>query len=413
MVRAPAHERRNRQFRACSDSAQVMPRRLETRAVVAGRPAREGAPLNEPLVPASTFLLGGDREYSRDDGTPTWQAFETVVGDLEDAEAIAFSSGMAGIAAVFELLPVGARIVWPDDCYQAVGGIIADGERLGRWTATRLAVDDTDAWCQAAGTADLVWVESPSNPLLSVADLQRISATPRAAGTLLAVDNTMAGPLGQQPLTLGVDIVVQSATKHLGGHSDLLCGVATTRRAELADALRNQRELRGATPGTLEAYLATRGIRTYPLRAAAAAASAQELARRLDADNRVEVVRYPGLTSHPTHHAATQICRASAASSRLMSSEALRRPTAYASECRSCVMPPVSVPSSPPSNEERPSPANTISRLDCSGSASASNTSRISGTTWIRHSERLPQTAHQFPDPCRCSCAVVVTVTCR
>jgi cystathionine gamma-synthase len=251
-------------------------------------------------------LLGGDREYSRDDGTPTWHAFETVVGDLEDAEAIAFSSGMAGIAAVFDLLPVGAQIVWPDDCYQAVAGIIADGERLGRWTATRLAVDDTDAWCQAASTADLVWVESPSNPLLGVADLRRITSTPRAAESLLAVDNTMAGPVGQQPLALGVDVVLQSATKHLGGHSDLLCGVATTRRPELADVLRKQRELRGATPGTLEAYLATRGIRTYPLRAAAAAASAQELARRLEDDKRVEVVRYPGLPSHPTHHVATQ-----------------------------------------------------------------------------------------------------------
>jgi cystathionine gamma-synthase len=283
-----------------------MPRRLETRAVVAGRPTSEGAPLNEPLTPASTFVLGGNREYSRDDGTPSWQALESVVGDLEEAEAVAFSSGMAAIAAVFDQLPVGAWIVWPDDCYQAVAGIIAEGERLGRWTATRLAVDDTDAWCEAASTADLVWIESPSNPLLAVADLRRISSTPRAAGSILAVDNTMAGPLGQQPLVLGVDIVVQSATKHLGGHSDLLCGVATTRRADLADTLRRHRELRGATPGTLEAFLATRGIRTYPLRAAAAAASAQELARRLEADNRVETVRYPGLPSHPTHHIATQ-----------------------------------------------------------------------------------------------------------
>ena len=90
-------------------------------------------------MPASTFLLGAEREYSRDDGTPTWDAFETVVGGLEDAQAIAFSSGMAAIAAVFDLLAVGAHIVWPDDCYQAVAGIIADGERLGRWTAARLA----------------------------------------------------------------------------------------------------------------------------------------------------------------------------------------------------------------------------------------------------------------------------------
>jgi cystathionine gamma-synthase len=280
--------------------------RLETRVVSAGRPTTAGAPLNEPLCPASNFVLGGNRSYSRDDGTPTWEAFETVVGSLEDAEAVAFSSGMAAIAAVFDQLPVGARVAWPDDCYQAVAGMIADGERLGRWTATRLAVADTDAWCEAAGTADLVWIESPSNPLLEVADLRRICSTPRPSGSILAIDNTMAGPLGQQPLALGVDIAAQSATKHLGGHSDLLCGVVTTRRPELAAQLRRHRTLRGATPGTLEAFLATRGLRTYPLRAAAAAASAHELANRLEAHDRVERVRYPGLASHPTHHIATQ-----------------------------------------------------------------------------------------------------------
>lgn len=280
--------------------------RIETRAVAAGRSAEPGSPLNHPLVPASNFLLGGDRAYSRDDGTETWAAFEAAVGALEDAEAVSYASGMAAIAAVFDQLPVGARIVWPEDCYQGVAGLIAEGERLGRWTATRLAVDDTDAWCEAAASADLVWVESPSNPLLQVSDLQRIAATSRAAGSILAVDNTLAGPLGQQPLDLGADVAVQSATKHLGGHSDLLCGVVTTRRSDLVETLRRHRELRGATPGTLEAYLATRGIRTYPLRAAAAAASALELARRLDDHRAVDVVRYPGLAGHPTHEVATR-----------------------------------------------------------------------------------------------------------
>ena len=142
--------------------------------------------------------------------------------------------------------------------------------------------------------------------MLHVADLRRIAGTPRSRDSILAIDNTLAGPLGQQPLNLDVDVAVQSATKHLGGHSDLLCGVATTRSPELASRLRKHRELRGATPGTLETYLATRGIRTYPLRAAAAAATAQELARRLQAHERVEVVRYPGLESHPSHQIAKQ-----------------------------------------------------------------------------------------------------------
>lgn len=279
---------------------------METRAVSAGRSPSAGAPLNEPLVPASNFVLGGDRAYSRDDGTPTWAAFEAAVGGLENAYAVGFSSGMATVAAVFDQLPAGARIIWPEDCYQGVAGMIAHGERLGRWTSERLPVEDTDAWREAATTADLIWIESPSNPLLKVADLRRISEASRAKDAILAVDNTLAGPLGQQPLELGVDIVVQSATKHLGGHSDLLCGVATTRRPDLVDALRTHRELRGATPGTLETYLATRGIRTYALRAAAAAASALELAHRLEAHDRVELVRHPGLASHPTHMVAKQ-----------------------------------------------------------------------------------------------------------
>lgn len=282
----------------------MMHLRAESRVVSAGRPTRAGAPLNEPLVPASTFVLGGDHEYSRDDGTPTWAAFEAVVGSLEDADAVVFSSGMAAIAAVFDQLPVGARIVWPEDCYQGVAGMIADGERLGRWTTIRLAVDDTDAWCDAAGTADLIWIESPSNPLLEVADLRRIASTRGSPESILAVDNTLAGPIGQQPLELGADITVQSATKHLGGHSDLLCGVGTTRRPELAERLRRHRELRGATPGTLETFLATRGIRTYALRATAAAAGAHELAARLEVHPRIERVRYPGLASHPTHRVA-------------------------------------------------------------------------------------------------------------
>jgi len=279
---------------------------METRAVAAGRPSGTGAPLNEPLVLASNFAPGGDRGYSRSDGTPTWAAFEAVVGALEDAEAVAFSSGMAAIAAILDQLPVGSRIVWPDDCYQGVAGMIADGERLGRWAASRLPVEDTEAWCEAAATADLVWIESPSNPLLHVADLRRIAVAPRPADSILAIDNTLAGPVAQQPLDLDVDIAVQSATKHLGGHSDLLCGVATTRRGELARRLRQHRELRGATPGTLETFLATRGIRTYHLRAAAAAAAAQELAGRLDAHGKVELVRYPGLESHPSHQVAKQ-----------------------------------------------------------------------------------------------------------
>ncbi len=121
-----------------------------TLAVSAGRSDRPGAALNEGMHPASNFILGGEREYSRDDGTPTWAAFECIVGTLEHGNAVAFASGMAAIAAVVDQVPVGGHIVWPEDCYQALAGLITAGEHSGRWTATRLSAEATDSWCDAA-----------------------------------------------------------------------------------------------------------------------------------------------------------------------------------------------------------------------------------------------------------------------
>ena len=276
----------------------------ETWVVAGGRPSLIGEPLNTPLIAASNFALGGGPAYARDDGTPTWDAFEVLVGGLESATAISFASGMAAIAAVFDLLPVGAHVVWPDDCYQAVAGLVSTGETAGRLTSTRLSVADTDAWCRAAEHCDLMWIESPSNPLLTVADLATLGDADRRPGSMLVVDNSLAGPLAQRPLDVGADIAVQSATKHIGGHSDLLCGVATTRSDRLATRLREQRELRGATPGVLETYLAARGIRTLALRHDASQRSAGELAERLEGHAGVTRVRYPGLRTHPTHSIA-------------------------------------------------------------------------------------------------------------
>jgi cystathionine gamma-synthase len=277
--------------------------------VAAGRAPEPGAPLNVPLVPASNFILGGTRAYARDDGTPTWEALEELVGGLESGRAVAFASGMAAIAAVFDQLPVGAQVVLPDDCYQGVAGLAAAGAQRGRWSLQRVALDDTDGWIRACGEAELVWLESPSNPLLGVADLPAICAAPRKPGGLLAVDNTFATPLNQQPLDLGASVSLQSATKFIGGHSDLLAGVATTRDAALWHALRQSRELAGATPGTLECFLALRGARTMALRLQRAQRSAQVLAERLERHPVVQRARYPGLPSHPTHATARRVLR--------------------------------------------------------------------------------------------------------
>lgn len=284
-------------------------RKLESWLVSAGRDSEPGAPLNVPPVPASNFILGGERGYARGDATPTWEALETIVGGLESGKAVAFASGMAAIASVFDQLRAGAKVVIPDDCYQGVAGLAAAGAERGRWSVERLPIDDTAGWVRACGEADLIWLESPSNPLLNVADLEAICAAPRKAGTIVAVDNTFATPLNQQPLELGATVSVQSATKFIGGHSDLLAGVATTRDEALYRALRRSRELTGATPGSLEAFLAVRGARTLALRLERAQQNAMILAERLQSHPLVAHVRYPGLPSHPAHATAKRLLK--------------------------------------------------------------------------------------------------------
>ena len=277
---------------------------IESWLVTAGRERRPGSPLNVPPCPASNFILGDRRAYARDDGTPSWEALEEIVGGLEGGVSIAFASGMAAIAAVFDQLPVGSMVALPDDCYQGVSGLAHVGHIKGRWSVRKVSVADTEGWMHACAEADLIWLESPSNPLLAVADLIAICAAPRKRGAILGVDNTFATPLNQRPLTLGADVAVQSVTKFIGGHSDLLGGVVTVKDARLATALRHARELAGATPGTLESFLAVRGARTLALRLERAQQNAMILAGRLAAHPEVLVTRYPGLPSHPTHEVA-------------------------------------------------------------------------------------------------------------
>lgn len=152
--------------------------------------------------------------------------------------------------------------------------------------------------------SDLIWLESPSNPLLTVADLDAICAAPRKRGAILGVDSTFATPLNQRPLALGADVSAHSATNFIGGHSDLPGGVVTVRDVNLLAALPQARELAGATPGTLETFLAVRGARTLALRLERAQRNAMILAERLARHPNVTLTRYPGLASHPTHEAA-------------------------------------------------------------------------------------------------------------
>lgn len=283
--------------------------KVESWLVSAGRFTEAGSPLNVPIVPASNFTLGSERSYSRGDGTPTWEALEEIIGGLENGKSVAFSSGMAAIAAVFDQLSVGAKIVIPDDCYQGVASLADAGVNKKHWLVDRLSAMDTNGWIRACENADLIWLESPSNPLLAVADLEPICAAPRKAGAIVAVDNTFATPLNQKPLDFGATISIQSATKFIGGHSDLLAGIATTRDETLWQALVGSRTLNGATPGILEAFLAVRGARTLAIRLERAQKNAAMLAEKLANHPLVECVRYPGLKSHPTHEIAKRVLK--------------------------------------------------------------------------------------------------------
>ena len=276
----------------------------DTWLIAGGRNRTPGEPLNVAPVFASNFYLPDERLYSRSDGTPTTDALEELLGGIEDGRALAFASGMAAAAVVFQRLAVGSTIAVPVDPYHGVGGIIDEGEAQGRWAVRRLDQADTPAWIDAVKTCDLVWLETPENPLMTVADLPTICGAPRGERTIVAVDSTFATPLLQRPLDLGADVVMHSATKFIGGHSDLLAGVLLTRDDELHEEFRHRRLLHGATIGAMEAFLTIRGARTMALRVERAQANAMEIAQRLEAHPEVARVRYPGLPSHETHAVA-------------------------------------------------------------------------------------------------------------
>jgi cystathionine gamma-synthase len=265
-----------------------------TVAVTAGRPPHDpDQPLNVPITMASTYVAGGDLEYGRY-GNPSWTAFEDTLGALEGGRCLAFSSGMAAVSVVLDLVGHGAKVVMPRHAYQGSIMGVADLEARGRLTADLVDIEDTVAVVGACQDAALVWIESPTNPALEVADIETIATAAHEAGAVVVVDNTFATPLLQQPIALGADIVVHSATKYLAGHSDALLGAIVTADDELYRVLLGRRSLTGSTPGTLEAWLALRGMRTLHLRVERAQSNAQTLVARMREHPAIAEVRYPG-----------------------------------------------------------------------------------------------------------------------
>jgi cystathionine gamma-synthase len=264
-----------------------------TVAVTAGRPPHEpDQPLNAPITMASTYVAGGDLEYGRY-GNPTWAALEAAVGALEGGRCLAYSSGMAAVTSLLDLVALGDKVVVPRHSYNGTLVSLADLELRGRVTTSVVDITDTAAVVAACEDAALVWFESPTNPALEVADVPAIIGAARAAGARVVVDNTFLTPLLQRPLELGADVSLHSATKYLAGHSDVQLGAVVTNDDELYAVLKDRRDVQGNVPGPFEAWLALRGLRTLHLRVERAQSNAAELARRLSGHPLLTEVRYP------------------------------------------------------------------------------------------------------------------------
>jgi cystathionine gamma-synthase len=269
-----------------------------TRVVALGRQDRvPGAGVNAPLELSSTYIADGPVNYARG-GNPTWSAFEEALGSLEGGDALVFASGMAAVTAALSLVGHGAVVVAPEAAYNGLVASLTDAHRDGRAVVRWVDPADTDATVAALEDADLLWLESPSNPLLEVADIPLLTAAAHERAAIVVCDNTFATPLVQRPLADGVDVVVHSVTKYLSGHSDLILGATVTppteRGREHHARLAHHRLLGGAIAGPMETWLALRGLRTLHVRVERATANARELAARLADHPRVEHTRYPG-----------------------------------------------------------------------------------------------------------------------
>ncbi len=273
--------------------------------------------VNVPIYATSTYAQSAPGEhkgfvYARGHN-PTRHAFERAMADLEDGSAaFAFGSGLAAMCAVLDVLPAGAHMIASDDLY---GGSYRLFERVRKDTTglTVSYVDMTDAEAVRAAikpNTKMIWIETPTNPMLKLTDITAVTKIARENNLLTVVDNTFATPWAQQPISMGVDIVVHSATKYIGGHSDIIGGVAIVGdNTELADRLKFIQNATGGILGPFDSFLALRGVKTLDVRMERHNKSAEKIAQWLQNHPKVEKVWYPGLPSHPQHELAKRQMR--------------------------------------------------------------------------------------------------------
>ncbi len=281
---------------------------FNTRAIhVGSEPDALTGAVNPPVYLTSTYAqdaVGVARfsDYGRSNN-PTRAALESCLADLEGARhGVAFASGMAGEDALLRTLSPGDHVIMGNDAYGGTYRLLT--RVFGAWGVRAASVDLADLEALDAAFTDsttLVWVETPSNPLLNVVSIAALAEVAHAHGARLVVDNTFATPYLQQPLTLGADVVVHSTTKYVGGHSDVLGGFAATNDDDLAAALRFHQFAIGAVPGPLDCYLLVRGLKTLGVRMDRHCSNARAIASFLEGHAAVARVFYPGLASHPGH----------------------------------------------------------------------------------------------------------------
>ena len=285
---------------------------FETRAIHAGQePDPATGAVITPIYQTSTYVqeeVGKNKgyDYSRA-ANPTRTALETALASLEGAEhGLAYSSGLGATTTIMHLVDPGERVVLIADVYGGVYRMTSQIYEPKGYKFTYVPAEEFDDNLASYLGDDvrLVWVETPSNPLLNVVDIRRAAQAAHKAGALLAVDNTFATPYLQQPLELGADLVVHSTTKYLGGHSDVIGGFIATKDAALADRLRFLQKSLGAVPGPFDCWLVLRGIKTLAVRMRQHCDNARRIAAFLDDHPAVERVLYPGLASHPGHAVA-------------------------------------------------------------------------------------------------------------
>jgi cystathionine gamma-synthase len=288
--------------------------KTETIAIHAGNKKDQSSKaVIQPIVLSTTFERGVDGDfpgghiYSRS-SNPNRESLENVLAKLEGgADAASFSSGNAAGMSVFQSLPPGTHIIAPDDMYHGLRNQLKN-LFSGILTFDFIDVNDTEVLLQhIKPETGLIWIETPSNPLLKVTDIKKIVAIAKAKGIKVACDNTFATPICQQPLALGADLVMHSATKYFGGHSDLMGGaLITSEKSEWWQKIRQVQEMGGAIPSPMDCYMLVRSIKTLPYRVKGHVHNAQLLAEFLEQHPGVERVMYPGLPSHPQHEVAKE-----------------------------------------------------------------------------------------------------------